>query len=81
MKPRKIPYTEKGIRRIPCLRCGAPSEEQWQICSDDNVYRGICKSCDIELNEVVLRFMGFGNWEEKMRKYRERMEISKGDKA
>jgi hypothetical protein len=66
---RKTPYTEIGIGRIKCYRCGEKAEQQWQICSDDNVYRGICNKCDIALNKVVLKFMGFDNWKEKIEKY------------
>ena len=75
MKGRKTPYTLKGIKRIKCFRCGKPASQQWQICSDDNIYRGICTECDVALNEVVLKFMGFGDWEEKMKAYRERMGV------
>jgi len=75
VKGRKTPYMSKGIKKIKCFRCGKPSSEQWQICSDDNIYRGICTECDVALNEVVLKFMGFEDWKEKMDKYRERMGI------
>ena len=53
---RRKPYTEKGIKRVPCLRCGQPSTQQWQICALDNKWAGVCKSCDIALNSLVLRF-------------------------
>lgn len=70
---RKTPYTEEGIKRMACLRCGQPASEQWQICSDGNVYRPICLACDIELNEMVLKFMGFPDWGSKMANYREQI--------
>jgi len=54
---RTKPYTEKGIKRVPCLRCKKPSTQQWQVCSLENRYVGICTECDIELNRVVLEFM------------------------
>jgi hypothetical protein len=73
MRKRKVPYTERGIKRLKCFRCGATPSQQWQICSDDNVYRGICTGCDIELNEVVLKFMGFQNWNEKLERYKDKM--------
>jgi hypothetical protein len=66
---RKEPYTEAGIKRIPCFRCGKPASYQWQICSDGRLYRPLCKECDIALNEMVLQWMGFKDWEEKMRQY------------
>lgn len=54
---RKIPYTEKGILRIKCIRCGEQAIYQWQICADGNNYRPFCKRCDVELNRAVLKFM------------------------
>lgn len=54
---RKKPYTEIGITRLKCIRCGNPAEVQWQICADNNNYRPLCLDCDIALNRVVLRFM------------------------
>lgn len=54
---RKQPYTEIGIGRLKCIRCGDPADFQWQICSDGNNYRPICLECDIKLNRVVLKFM------------------------
>lgn len=54
---RPEPYTEAGIRRLKCIRCGNPAQYQWQICSDGNNYRPICPSCDVELNAMVLRWM------------------------
>ncbi len=55
---RKKPYTQLGIRRVPCERCGKPSDYQWQICATGNLYSGICVECDIELNTLVVEFMG-----------------------
>jgi hypothetical protein len=55
---RRKPYTDIGIRRVPCFCCGAPSETQWNICADGNVFRGLCLPCDVALNDAVLRFMG-----------------------
>jgi hypothetical protein len=55
---RKTPYTEIGIKRLPCFRCGVkPSYSQWQVCADDNLYRPLCLKCDIELNRMVLKWM------------------------
>jgi len=68
---RKVPYTEIGIRRLKCFRCNSPAKYQWQICSDGNVYHPLCPRCDVELNEMVLQFMGFEDWKEKMIIYRE----------
>lgn len=69
MQGRKHPYMDRGISRVACARCGKPSKFQWQICSDNNTYRGLCVACDIELNQMVLRWIGFPDWEEKMKAY------------
>ena len=55
---RREPYTETGIRRQACIRCGAPARFQWTICSDGNRYRPICGPCDVALNALVLQWMG-----------------------
>ena len=55
---RTKPYTDMGIKRMKCFRCGDRAGTQWQICSDGNVYRPLCVRCDIELNDLVLKFMG-----------------------
>lgn len=70
---RTKPYTERGIKRCKCFRCGEPASQQWQICSDDNVYRPICVDCDIKLNEIVLNWMGFPDATEKACRYAEMM--------
>ncbi len=55
---RRKPYTKTGIKRVPCARCGKPSFHQWQICALDNQWNGLCLNCDIELNRMVLGFIG-----------------------
>ncbi len=55
---RTKPYTETGIKRVPCTKCGKPSSQQWQICSLFNAYKGLCIECDVKLNDLVLKFMG-----------------------
>ena len=52
------PYTELGLSRVPCERCGAPSANQWQICATGNKWAGVCVKCDVALNEMVVAFMG-----------------------
>jgi len=71
---RKKPYTNAGIKRVPCFRCKSPSSYQWQICADGNQYRGICTSCDVGLNYAVLTFMGDPDIEVKMKAYKERVQ-------
>ena len=67
---RKTPYTEIGIKRLKCFRCGEKASYQWQICSDGNIFRPLCTKCDIEMNEIVLKFMKFPNWQEKINNYK-----------
>ena len=55
---RREPYTETGINRVPCERCGKPSSTQWQICATGNQWAGVCVECDIALNELVMEVMG-----------------------
>lgn len=70
---RRRPYTTDGIQRVPCIRCGQPSYHQWQICSDGNVFRPVCRECDVALNRVVLEFMGHPDVEGAIEAYRRRM--------
>lgn len=72
--PRTKPYTEIGVRRLKCFKCGCKAKYQWQICSDGNIYRPVCTPCDIELNEIVLKWAGFPDWEEKLNAYRKEKE-------
>lgn len=67
---RRKPYTERGIRRVPCRRCGRPSSQQWDICADGNVPRGLCVECDIDLNRLVLEWVGDPEADVKVAAYR-----------
>lgn len=73
--PRRRPYTAIGVRRLRCYRagCNKRAVHQWQICSDDRVFRPICEECDVELNRLVLEWMGFPDAAEKLERYREKM--------
>ena len=73
---RKEPYTAIGIKRLPCFRCGKPATQQWQICSDGNLNRPMCDDCDIELNELVLRFMRDPDANKKIKEYKELFMVS-----
>jgi len=55
-----------------CFRCGKEGNQTWNICADGNKDKLICEECDIKLNELVLKFMGFRNWESKIKKYRDK---------
>lgn len=69
---RRRPYTARGIRRVPCFRCGQPSHAEWRICADGNRPRGICLACDADLNAVVLAWAGDPEADAKMTAYRSR---------
>ncbi len=66
---RKKPYTEIGIKRIPCKRCGKKSSQQWNVCSMIGFY-GVCDKCDIDLNEMVLKFFKVKNWKAIIEEYK-----------
>lgn len=71
---RKEAYTQIGISRVPCSRCGKSSNQQWQACSYNRYFVAICKECDIELNRLVLEFLKISNKEELMKEYTKRLE-------
>lgn len=74
--PRKRPYTQIGVRRLMCFRCKTRRAEfQWQICADGNVFRPLCPQCDVDLNEMVLRWVGDPEAEAKLRAYRQRVNV------
>lgn len=53
-----------------CYKCGKRATESWNICADGNKIKYVCRKHNIELNELVLKFMGFRNWKAKMKKYK-----------
>lgn len=69
MSPRTKPYTERGLRRLKCVRCDRKASSQFKICSDGSIWRPLCLFCDIELNRVALKFMRFPKWEEMAAEY------------
>jgi len=68
---RPKPYTESGIKRVKCIRCGNPGHATWSICADLGLYRPLCKECDIALNRLVLEWAGHPDTEALMKKYEE----------
>ena len=71
---RRKEYTEEGIKRKKCIRCGSKAFRQWSICSDGNNYRPICLDCDELLNRMVLKFMRHPHWKELAADYGESLE-------
>lgn len=69
----KKPYSKAEIGKIPCARCGKPSKHQWQICSLNNEYRGVCTDCDLALNILVLKYFKVPNREEVAKEYAKKM--------
>jgi hypothetical protein len=65
---RREPYTEAGIRRVPCFRCGARARHQWRACAD-GLWRPLCLDCDIELNRLTLVWMAHPDRERLMAAY------------
>lgn len=49
---RRKPYSARGISRVPCVKCGQPSEHQWRICATGK-WHPTCIKCDVELNKLV----------------------------
>lgn len=70
MVGRKKLYTEKGISRVPCIRCGATSTGQWSICSLDGRYVACCLECDIGINALVLQYMRVPGADVLLEKYK-----------
>lgn len=69
---RTRPYTQRGIRRIRCFRysvCGNMAHAQWNVCAAGDAYWPICEDCDVELNAMVLRWMGFVDAERMIAEY------------
>jgi hypothetical protein len=54
---RTKPYTEAGIKRLKCVRCGQRAYSTWQACADGGFHRPLCLDCDIALNRMVLIWM------------------------
>lgn len=67
--PRKRPYTPNQLSKEKCFRCGAPAEFQWSACADDNHWRPLCGPCDLQLNVMVVRWLGFKNWQAMIKRY------------
>lgn len=70
---RRTPYTERGITRVPCARCGQPSRYQWSACADDNKWSPLCPACDVGLNEVAMKYVYGAKAEPKLKQYRKRV--------
>jgi hypothetical protein len=72
-RPRRKPYTSRGITRMACWRCGERASFHWNVCADGNVYRPVCTPCDVALNDLVLCWAGDPDRKAKMTAYRARV--------
>lgn len=70
---RTKPYTVIGLSRIKCIRCPKSARYQWQICADDRVFRPLCRDCDVELNEMVMRWVWGNTREADLEAYRKKV--------
>lgn len=70
---RRTPYTARGIRRVPCVRCGKPSVHQWQACANGRWFVACCAACDVALNRLALRFFRIPNADALLAAYVESM--------
>ena len=66
---RRKPYTEAGIKRMKCVRCGQQAYATWEICADGNYKRPLCQACDVALNRLVLEWVGHPDIEALMKRY------------
>lgn len=75
--PRFKPYTAIGIRRVPCIICGAPGHANWNICADKvgerPQFRVLCAEHDVQLNELVMRWAFGDTREDDLERYRRRV--------
>ena len=69
---RSKPYTEAGVQRLPCSRCGHPAKHQWRVCAD-GCFRPVCTECDIRLNSLVLAFLCVPDRAKTIADYRKRL--------
>lgn len=54
---RKHRYSAIGIARRKCASCGKPARYQWNCCANGNRWVPVCGKCDVEMNEMFLRFV------------------------
>lgn len=51
-RKRTSPYTERGIARVPCVKCGQPSRFQWRICATGS-WHAVCRDHDVDINRQI----------------------------
>jgi hypothetical protein len=70
-RPRRKPYTAIGIRRVTCAMrgCRRKGYATWQVCADGRIFRALCFVHDVELNRLVLEWVGDPHAHRKITKY------------
>jgi hypothetical protein len=63
-------YLADEITDVPCLRCGEPSKQQFNVCANGGHFVPLCPACDVALNELVLTWLGVENTDALMAAYR-----------
>lgn len=51
-----------------CQRCGQPATERWN--SDEFGLFCLCGECDVDLNQMILKYMCVPDREQKINRYR-----------
>ncbi len=69
---RRTPYAERGISRVPCVKCGDKAQDQGRICAT-NAGTAVGRKCDEDINDIVA-IWAFGKVKAKklLDKYRKR---------
>ena len=68
---RRKPYTQRGVTRLTCCvrGCQSKAHASWNVCADKGMFRPICQTHDIELNRMVLEWIGDPEADVKLAKY------------
>lgn len=54
-----------------CFKCGDHAAYEWRVCSD-GPWRKVCKSCDLDLNKIALKWAFPATWKAKFEAYKRR---------
>jgi len=73
------PYTKKGIRKAPCVRCDDEKHGheklacyQVHVDAEPGWWRPLCESCALALQRLMLEFLGVPELDEKLLEFREK---------
>ena len=71
---RPIPLSK--LYKSECYVCGDPARFQWNACADGNVWRPLCKACDVAINISVLQVLYPVEWLAKVKAYCNEIEFN-----